>query len=230
MVAGRKAAADFRPKSSAHHPALRQAKVIRFEFLKTVHFSVQKARRRRRNAKMNLDKFGIFLYIIIFNLLLVNSICGQESEAALSGGQFSVTKTVIAGGGGVLQQSQTNTGNTIGQAVAGKRSSGGNFTLYSGFWTPDALAPTASSVIVGGQIKTADGLGIRSVRVTILFPNGQTQTALSGSFGYYHFTEIPVGAVYVISVSAKKYVFSQPTRIYTIMDEIQNIDFIADSL
>jgi hypothetical protein len=141
-----------------------------------------------------------------------------------------LTKTVVAGGGGDLQQNQTRTGNTVGQAVAGRQSSGGNFTLYSGFWTPDALAPTAAEVVIGGQVKTADGRGIRNVFVTISYPNGQTKTALTGAFGYYRFAEIPVGAAYVISVSAKKYVFSQPAQIRIIREETQDIDFVAENL
>ena len=87
--------------------------------------------------------------------------------------------------------------------------------------------PTAATAVVGGQIKTADGRGIRNVLVTITHPNGQTQAARSGSFGYYRFAEIPVGETYVISVTAKKYIFSQPTQIRTVQEDVQDIDFIA---
>lgn len=171
-----------------------------------------------------------FIFILLMLFLLVISARGQETESALSGGQFAITKTVIAGGGGDLRQNQTNLNNTVGQTVAGRQSSGGNFTLYSGFWTPDVFAPTAATAVVGGRIQTPDGRGIRSVRVTITYPNGQTQTTLSASFGYYRFMEIPVGATYVISVAAKNYVFARPAQVCAILEDTQDINFISDNL
>lgn len=181
---------------------------------------------------MKRYKFEIFFYVLILVLLLllIVSARGQSAESALSGGQFSVTKTAVAGGGSEMQNNQTKVNSTIGQTVAGKQSSGGTFTLYSGFWTPEDFAPTAATAVVGGQIKTAGGRGIRNVRVTITHPDGQKQTTLSGSFGYYRFTEIPVGATYVIGISAKSYIFSQRVQIYTILGDTQDVDFIADNL
>lgn len=179
---------------------------------------------------MKRYRFEIFFYSFTVILLLLLIAAARGQEAVISGGQFTISKTVVAGGGGDLQQGQTKTGNTVGQTVAGRQSSGGTFTLYSGFWTPDAFAPTAAAVVVGGQIKAADGRGIRNVRVTIAYPNGQTKSILSGSFGYYRFAEIPVGAAYVISVAAKQYVFTQPAQVRMILEDTPDIDFIADSL
>ncbi len=161
---------------------------------------------------MKTNKSEIFFYFLIVGLLLllVASARGQENqtnEIQMSGGAFTITKTVVAGGGQTMQNAPMNASATAGQTVAGKTSSGGQFSLYSGFWTPDDFTPTAATAVVGGQIKTADGRGIRNVLVTITHPNGQTQTARSGSFGYYRFAEIPVGETYVISVTAKKYIF-----------------------
>lgn len=182
---------------------------------------------------MKLNKFGIIFSIVILTVILLSGAsvrAQQTSDSQSSGGAFTLEKTVVAGGGSRMQQDQTSIGNTVGQAVAGKQSSGGNFTLYSGFWTPEGFAPTSANVVVGGQIKTPDGRGIRNVRVTITYPTGQTQTTLSGTFGYYRFAEISVGGTYIISVSAKKYVFAQSTQFRTILDEVLDINFVADSL
>lgn len=178
---------------------------------------------------MKFEKFDLIFYILVAALLFAAPAQAQTTDLEASGA-LTLEKTVIAGGGGRIQQNQTSAGNTVGQAVAGKLSSGGNFTLYTGFWTPDNLAPTAANAVVGGQIKTADGRGISSVRVTITYPNGQTQTAVSGSFGYYRFAQIPVGETYLISVTAKKYNFSPPVQICMILDDTQDINFTADAL
>lgn len=192
--------------------------------------TAQAAELKKVKNKMRTDKLKILLLILTI-YLSATAVSGQQTtDVQASGGTFTLEKSVIAGGGSRMQQNQTNAANTVGQAVAGKQSSGGNFTLYSGFWTPDNLAPTAANVVVGGRIKTADGRGIQNVRVTITYPNGQTQTVLSASFGNYRFAEIPAGATYVISVTAKKYSFSQPVQIRMILDDTQDIDFTAEVL
>jgi hypothetical protein len=54
--------------------------------------------------------------------------------AAQSGGQFTITKSVIAGGGGRVAGGVFTVDGTIGQAVAGGPSTGGTFSITSGFW------------------------------------------------------------------------------------------------
>ncbi|MDM7923114.1 MAG: hypothetical protein QUS14_12510 [Pyrinomonadaceae bacterium] len=54
---------------------------------------------------------------------------------AQSGGNFSITKSVIAGGGGSASGGNFSVNGTIGQAVAGGPSTGGSFSLQSGFWS-----------------------------------------------------------------------------------------------
>jgi len=153
---------------------------------------------------------------------------GPESIQA-SGGQFTLQKSAVAGGGNRMQQSQMTANGTAGQSIAGGQSNGGQFKLYSGFWTPDDFAPTAAGAVVGGRVMTADGNGIRNVIVTIGFSGGETRRTLSSSFGYYSFVDIPAGSAYTISVSAKRFRFGQPVRILTVQGDMDDIDFIANA-
>ena len=173
--------------------------------------------------------FWLLMILLFSATVKAQDKTGQTTAIVASGGSFALEKAVTAGGGNGKQFSTTNENGTTGQTLAGTRSSGGNFSLYSGFWTPDDFAPTAASVIVGGRILTASGLGIRNVQVTITFPSGEMRSVMSSSFGYYRFTEIPTGGIYVISVAAKKYTFSQPTQIRQVQDDLQDVDFIADA-
>lgn len=97
----------------------------------------------------------------------------------------------------------------------------------SPFVVAQMLAPTAASVSVGGRILTADGRGIRNVRVTLANSAGETRTVLTGPFGYYRFADVQVGETYVISIAAKRFVFNPPSRILTLQEELNNVDFTA---
>jgi hypothetical protein len=182
-----------------------------------------------KHQKLQLFDLIFFVVIVLAILLFALSARAQTNEIQASGGSFTLEKQVVAGGGNQMQQSSIKQSGTAGQSVAGYKSSGGSFSLYSGFWTPETFAPTAANVVVGGQVKTADGRGIKNVLVTITFPSGQTRTAISSAFGYYRFADIPAGEIYVFSVAAKRFTFAQPSQARQISDDTQDIDFVADA-
>jgi hypothetical protein len=92
------------------------------------------------------------------------------------------------------------------------------------------LIPTAAEVVTGGRILTANGKGIRNVRISVTFPSGETRETVSGESGFYQFADLPASMTYIFSVSAKHYVFTQPTQVITITEDTQDIDFIAESI
>lgn len=148
---------------------------------------------------------------------------------AQSGGQFAIEKSVIATGGG--QQSsggQFAITGTAGQQAAGERLNNSPYVQAVGFWTPDQFAPTAAGVIVTGRVQTADGRGIRNVIVKMTSMNGETRTAISSSFGYFQFEDVLAGETYIFSISAKRYRFSEPTQIRTILEETGDLIFVAN--
>ncbi len=150
--------------------------------------------------------------------------------SAQSGGIFAISQSVIASGGG----QQTTSGvfsldSTTAQSLAGENSTGGIFAVRGGFWLP-AVAPTAARVSVGGRVRTAQGNGIRNVIVTLTDSSGIIRTAQTGTFGYFKFDSVTVGGVYLIGVSAKRYVFDSSTQIRTVQEEIGDLEFIAADL
>ena len=77
-------------------------------------------------------------YLVLFLSILV---------PAQSGGNFTITESVIAGGGG----QQSTGGNfsldgTIGQALAGNALSGSPFTVTSGFWNFSPTTPVVQGI------------------------------------------------------------------------------------
>ncbi|HMS42348.1 MAG TPA: carboxypeptidase regulatory-like domain-containing protein, partial [Pyrinomonadaceae bacterium] len=115
-----------------------------------------------------------------------------------------------------------SSGNVIANFVAGSAGSN-NHTFDFGFY----LAPTAATVPVGGRIQAADGVGIRNVIVNLVLPNGTVQSTRTGAFGYYRFDDIEVGQTVTVEVRAKRFTFKQPTRIFTLEEAMEDLDFTA---
>ena len=60
-------------------------------------------------------------------------------------------------------------------------------------------------------------------------PNGAARTVTTNSFGYYRFDEVPAGGTYIFNIQHSRYRFDPATRIVSVIDEIQDIDFQAIS-
>lgn len=158
----------------------------------------------------------------IFLLLAVLSI----SLKAQSGGPYSVSQSVVAGGGAASDDGSsgqfTLTG-TIGQSVAGARSVGSFYRIQSGFWHYD-LAPTSASVSIVGRVVSETGEPVDRAAVRMTNTRGATLTALTNAFGYFIFGEIPAGESYVIEYSARG--FLSGSQIIVPMDDISDLKIV----
>lgn len=172
----------------------------------------------------------------IYKILLTVTICtfgavhsDTLSAQIASGGAFSLEKSVIATGGSESANGAFSLVGTSGQNHAGLGKGNLYFLEKSGFWTPEMLQPTAATVSVSGQVKTAFGNGIRNVVLTIVNSRGESRMTVTGSLGYYRFTDIEVGDTYIITVSAKKFEFNNSVQFVLVNNEMSDIDFIADN-
>jgi len=91
------------------------------------------------------------------------------------------------------------------------------------------LAPTAANVSVGGQVLTKEGNGIRNAVVRLTEADGTSRSVTTGAFGRYIFRDVQVGQPVVISVSAKRFVFSPGARVIDLEDNALEIDFYGSS-
>jgi hypothetical protein len=169
-----------------------------------------------RNGKL----VAVFFALTIVHLPL--------TVTAQSGGQFAITQSVVAGGGG-----GPSTGGifgvtgTAGQASAGVSSSNTPFGVRGGFWQND-LAPTAAGVAVSGRVMTTNGSGLRNAFVTLTNSSGVTISVRTSTFGYYRFEDVAAGQTYIVNVKSKRFTFTP--RIIAVTDELTDVDFIADTL
>jgi uncharacterized delta-60 repeat protein len=87
--------------------------------------------------------------------------------------------------------------------------------------------PTAAGATVIGHVTTASGAGIQNVVVTLTdAASGDTKQVRTKKKGEFQFNNVRPG-VYIISVSAKKYSFSQPSTVVTIQGDVSDIMFVA---
>ncbi len=118
-----------------------------------------------------------------------------------------------------LTRPQDNT--AIPNAASGNGADIGAFEMQ--------LAPTAAGVTVSGKVVTQSGRGIRNVVITISDLHGNTRTARTSAFGYFHFTDVQAGETYIISATAKRFTFSQSSQVLTVGEDAGELNFIADS-
>ena len=89
------------------------------------------------------------------------------------------------------------------------------------------VAPTAANALISGRVTTSQGNGILNVIVTLTNSNGVVRQTRTGSFGYYSFDDLPVGETYILSVTAKSYIFANPTRVIGLQEDLADADFTA---
>ena len=144
-----------------------------------------------------MRKITIGVLCSIFAVLATVSVWPQ------SGGTFQIEKSVIAGGGGQTTAGQFVLDATIGESVAGTKSTGGTFELGSGFWGGGAT-PSAN-VTVSGRVLTSDGRGLRNATVSITSSQGVARTATTSSFGFFSFDNVIGGDTYTVRIASRLY-------------------------
>ena len=94
-----------------------------------------------------------------------------------------------------------------------------------------SVAPSAAPASLSGRVVDSNGRGIGGSSVSILDPeSGARMSARSNPFGYYTFSSIPAGQLYIISISDKRYTFANDTRSLTLNEDLADMDFIANPL
>lgn len=99
-----------------------------------------------------------------------------------------------------------------------------SFCYVPGFGT------TAAPVSVTGRVTDENGRGIGRARVMIQNLNTEeTRTVITNWSGNYRFNDLPVGDLYVITISNKKAGFTRQTRSLILTNDEENIDFTVKS-
>jgi len=99
----------------------------------------------------------------------------------------------------------------------------------NGGWQLEFLTRTAASVSLSGRVTTADDRGIRNAKVMITGESlDHAIIATTGSFGYFSVDGLTSGQTYVVTVTFKRYNFSLQSRVVTLVDNLADVNFVAD--
>lgn len=90
------------------------------------------------------------------------------------------------------------------------------------------IGPTAAGVSVEGRIVSQEaGRAVYKARVVMTDSTGQTRVALTNPFGYYRFTDVPAGAIYTFTISAKGYQTREVVR--SVNDNVNDLDVFLEN-
>ncbi|MBA2495038.1 MAG: carboxypeptidase regulatory-like domain-containing protein [Acidobacteria bacterium] len=75
-----------------------------------------------------------------------------------------------------------------------------------------------------GRVSSAKGRGVTRARVYLTDQQGETRYAMTNSFGYFRFDDVPAGETYIVNVFSKSYQFS--SQVVTVTEEITELNFL----
>ncbi|MEP7074932.1 MAG: S8 family serine peptidase [Acidobacteriota bacterium] len=96
-------------------------------------------------------------------------------------------------------------------------------------FTSQPLAPTAALATISGRVSTKDGFGVGSIGLVLTdAATGQVRIAVTNSFGYYSFRNLPIDHLYVVAVSeTKKVSIASNSRSFMLSDDLAGLNFTA---
>lgn len=95
----------------------------------------------------------------------------------------------------------------------------------SEFFPP--IGPTAAAVEVSGRAVRSDGQGIPRAVLTLTADDGTVRRVMTNGLGNYRFDNVESGRTYVIGVAHKQFEFATPTRVLSVLDSIDDVDFTS---
>jgi hypothetical protein len=159
---------------------------------------------------------------LLLSLLFAGNMFAQSS----SGGDFTITQSVIAHGNTSADNSNTfSLSGTFGQSVAGRNSSSPPFQIHSGFWFSD-FAPTAAGVIVSGRVMGFGNKGLGGVTITLIGGSNITpRTTTTDLRGNFVFEDVEVGQFYIVTAQRENFMFAPDSHSFDLLEEGMFVTF-----
>ncbi|MFN0277676.1 MAG: DUF4394 domain-containing protein [Pyrinomonadaceae bacterium] len=99
----------------------------------------------------------------------------------------------------------------------------------NGGWQIQFVPTTSAPASIAGRVATANGQGIRNAQIVVTGNSlAEPIVVTTGSFGYYSIDGLATGETYVVTVNSRRYTFSTPSRVISLVDNVADADFIAD--
>lgn len=95
-------------------------------------------------------------------------------------------------------------------------------------FTSEAITPSAANASVSGRVTDSAGRGLRGTRVEILNAStNEVRATTTNTFGYYSFSNLPVGDFYVLSVPSSRRGWARTNSYtFTLDDNLTSMNFV----
>jgi len=96
-------------------------------------------------------------------------------------------------------------------------------------WSISFIPRTAAAAMISGRVTTAEGQGIRNAKIVVTGNSlSQPIVVTTGSMGYYAIEGLESGQSYVLTINSKRYNFSNPVQVISLVDNVGDANFVAD--
>jgi hypothetical protein len=82
-----------------------------------------------------------------------------------------------------------------------------------------------SLVNVSGTARTAFNVPIPNARVFLMDETGEIRRTATSGFGYFRFTDVPTGDLYIIFIEHRRYMFATPSYLIEVYKDRSDIHF-----
>jgi len=174
---------------------------------------------------------------LVFLSVLLIAISASAAFAQSSGGTFTITSQVVAGGGCGPDGSggcMSSTGGvlgvdgTVGEPSAVELLRQPPYSLRGGFWYATLGAtPTAADGSISGLIGDSNGVPVAGVAIHL---NGtQTRITITDANGSYRFDNVETNGFYTITPARVNFVFSPANRSFSLLGVHTEASFTASA-
>lgn len=147
---------------------------------------------------------------------------------AQSGGTYQITQSATATGGTAAGGTFSMT-YTAGQSIAGNTAPSAGFVMNLGFWSPE-FSPTSAQASISGRVTNSFGQGVQGIVLRLTDSTGASILTRTSTFGNYRFDDIRSGETYILTINARRFTVTEPTRVITVTDPITDVNFVASEL
>lgn len=153
-----------------------------------------------------------------------------DSNVSALGSTNPVTVTEAQALGWQLSSITCNSSNSVVDLVNRRVSiAAGEGEQIECTFTSDEIAPSSAGATVTGRVVSTDGRGVRGITITMLDAStGILKMAVTNTFGYYSFKDLPVTHFYVLTaVSTKRHSITNNVQTFTLSDDLNTTPFVT---
>lgn len=188
----------------------------------------------QNDVRASFSNFGSCVDLFAPGVGILSAWTGTDTLTYSASGTSMASPHVAGAVALYLEDHRTSTPSQTTAALLGGATSGPvgdpsgspNLMLFTAPNGPNG--PTAADAVVAGRIENADGRGLNGVRVILQrASDGEMRYAMSNTFGYFQFEDVPVGDFYTLYVQSKRFRFDNSPYSFSLSEDFTSMSFVG---